>query len=355
MSSRFIGIVSLVALLAASSAHAQSRKRGRGRGRSPATESSSGSRSSSQPPSSLVAPSPPVETTPPPPPPDLQPKPAEPATPPDADSSPENDADRPRISLMPLVLVGVEPLWEGRVFRHTEFTNPNVRRYDARGYPAIALNAEVFPLVKVGAKFLRGFGVTLHYARAFGFQSSSARLGADVDARSMPVDTSFTRYAAGLRYRIHTNAESQTPFVFGVSASLAGWRFDFGPELPRDVDLELPTAIYRAVRIGFDAGLEVRPVTFYAAASYLHAFSVVPPNTRELDVRTYPYLPGAVGMGGEFRGAVGVRVVRWLEVRLSVEYAILGFHLKPLEGRPDSPARVLDSYLSAGLGPYVSF
>ena len=63
----------------------------------------------------------------------------------------------------------------------------------------------------------------------------------------------------------------------------------------------------------------------------------------------------APGMGGQFRGAVGVRATRWLEIRLSVEYGILAFHMKPLEGRRDSPARVLDSYGSVGLGPYVNF
>jgi hypothetical protein len=347
-------IVSLVALLSASSAHAQGRKRG-GRGRGRSTESSI-TKVQSPPPSSLVeAPPPPADSPPPPPPVDSKPTTAEPATPASADSGPEDDATRPpRISLLPLVLVGVEPLWEGRVFRHTEFTQPNVRRYDARGYPSIALVAEVYPFVNVRSKFLRGFGITGQYARAFGFESSSARFG-DADANTLPVDTSFTRYAAGLRYRIHPNPESQTPFVFGISAGVSGWRFDFGPELPRDPYLELPTALYRMVRFGFDAGLEVKPVTFYAAASYLHGFSVVPPNPRELDVVTYPYLLGASGMGGEFRGAVGVRVIRWLELRLSVTYGILAFHLKPLEGRADSPARVLDSYLSAGLGPYVSF
>jgi hypothetical protein len=355
MSSKFILIVSLFALLSASSAHAQGRKRGRGRGRSAPTESLT--RVPSPPPSSLFdTPPAPVDTAPPPPPfTDSSPKPpAESATPASADSGPEGDAPRPRISLLPLVLAGVEPLWEGRVFRHTEFTQPNVRRYDARGYPSIALSAEVYPLVNVRSKFLRGFGITGHYARAFGFESSSARFG-DADANAIPVDTSFTRYAAGLRYRIHTNPESQMPFVFAIAAGVSGWRFDFGPQLPRDPYLEVPTALYRMVRFGVDAGLEVRPVTFYAALTYLHAFSVVPPNPREIDLITYPYLLGAPGMGGEFRGAVGVRVIRWLELRLSVTYGILAFHLKSLEGRADSPARVLDSYLSAGLGPYVSF
>jgi hypothetical protein len=92
----------------------------------------------------------------------------------------------------------------------------------------------------------------------------------------------------------------------------------------------------------------------YGAAYYLHAFSVAAPNTRAIDNTTDPYLANAPGMGGEFRGAVGVRIAPWIEVRASVEYAITAFRLQPLaDGWPTD--RVLDSYLSAGLGPYVNF
>jgi len=356
MSPKFMGIVSLVALLAASSAHAEPRKKGgRGKGRSTRAESSSsGSMTMVAPPSSLLAPpSPPVDSAPPT---NSTPTvaPPESGAPASADSPADADADRPRIALMPLVLAGVEPLYEGRVFRQSEGMQPDLRRYGAIGYPSVALTVELHPLANVKSKFLRGFGVTLHLARAFGFESDSARLAAFAAGNTPPVDTSFMRYAAGLRYRIHMNPESETPFVLGISASLRRWYFTFAPELPLGPDLEVPTADYRMGRFGFDGGLEVKRVTFYAAAYYLHGFSVAAPNTRELDAVTHPYLANAPGMGGEFRGAVGVRLARWIELRLSLECAIMAFHLKPLQegGTAD---RVLDSYLSAGLGPYVSF
>lgn len=253
-----------------------------------------------------------------------------------------------------MVLLGVEPLLEGRIFRQSEGMQADARKYGALGYPSVALTAELYPFANVKSKFLRGFGVTLHFASAFGFESDSARLGAFADRDMPPAETSFMRYAAGLRYRIHANPESETPFVFGISASFRRWNLTFVPEQPLGPDLEAPTANYRMGRFGFDAGLEVKRFTFYAAAYYLHAFSVAAPNTRELDAVTYPYLGNAPGMGGEFRGAVGVRLVRWIELRLSVEYAIMAFHLKPLQ-EGGSPDGVLDSYLSAGLGPYVSF
>ena len=252
-------------------------------------------------------------------------------------------------------MVGVEPQWEGRYFRHTEFTAPNVRSYDANGYASLALAAEVFPLLKVGPKFWRGFGVTFRYARAFGFDSDSTRLAAPLRGRSLPVDTDFSRYAVGLRYRIPLNPDSRTPFVLATSASLCGWNFDFDPELPRGPDLETPTAAYRMIRFGFDGSFHLRPVTFFMAFHYLHAFSIAAPSSRQLDELQYPHLPSAVGMGGEIRGAVGLTIWRWLDLRLSAEYAVLAFHLKPVEGRVDEPARVVDTYVAVGLGPYVSF
>jgi len=256
---------------------------------------------------------------------------------------------------LPVVMVGIEPQWEGRYFRHTEFTAPNVRSYDAHGYASLALAAEVFPLAKIGPKFWRGFGVTLRYARAFGFDSDSKRLGAPSREPSRPVDTDFSRYAVGLRYRIPLNPDSLTPFVLATSASLCGWDFDFGPELPRGPDLEVPTAAYRMIRLGFDGSFHLGPVTFFGAFHYLHAFSIAAPSSRQLDELRYPHLPTAVGMGGEIRGAVGFTIWRRLELRFSAEYALLAFHLQPVEGRADEPARVVDAYLAVGLGPYVSF
>jgi hypothetical protein len=253
-----------------------------------------------------------------------------------------------------MVLVGAEPLWEGRVFRQSEGLQPERRKYGAIGYASVAVTAELYPLANVKTKFLRGFGVTLQFARAFGFESDSARLEHFGAWNEPPAETSFLRYAAGLRYRIHVNPESETPLVVGISASMRRWFFSFNPQLPLGPDLEVPTADYRMVRFGGDAALEVKRLAFYGSAYYLHGLSVLAPNTRSLDTVAYPYLANAPGMGGEFRGAVGVRLARWIELRLSVEYAIMAFHLQPLrEG--DAPDRVLDSYLSAGLGPYVNF
>jgi hypothetical protein len=351
---KFLGILSMAAVVAASSAHAEPRKKGGSRAKSKAKDSSS--LTLVPPPSSLVESSSPPVSSPPPPPPDA--KPATPSEPPPAaaaDSPPDTDADsdKPRPALLPLVMVGAQPQWEGRIFRQSEASLPDVRKYGALGYPSVALTAEINPLANSKSKFLRGLGVTLQFARAFDFQSDSTRLGGFADPNTMPVDTSFMRYAAGLRYRIHTNPESEMPFVLGISASLRRWSFAFATE-PMGPDVEAPTANYRLLRFGLDGGLEIKRVTLYAAAYYLHGLSIGAPNTREVDAASEPYLGNAPGMGGEFRGAIGVRLSRLIELRATVEYAIMAYHLRTFrEGDP--PDQVLDSYLSAGLGPYVGF
>jgi len=260
-----------------------------------------------------------------------------------------------RTNPTPVIVLGVASLWEGRFFRHTEFTAPNLRSYDANGYPSFSLEAELFPFANVGSSFWRGFGFSLRYAQAFGFDSESARLGAPQHMRWLPVDTSFSRYAVGLRYRIPVHPESRLPLDLAVSASLCGWNFDFGAELPRGPDLEAPTAAYRMIRLGGSVGVRLLPVTLLWTLSYLHAFSIAAPSSREIGDLKYPHLPTAVGVGAEIRGAVGVAIWRSLEIRLSAEYAVLAFYLRPLAGRADEPARVVDAYAAVGLGPYASF
>ena len=369
-SSKLIGVVTVVALLAAPHVEAQRGKKGprRNKGRSETTQPKPADSAAPRPPATAVTPQPapvtpkpaPVASPPPPPRPDAKtPPPAGPPAPQQAPAEPTATSAEAPVPTLPLVTLGIEPQWEGRYFRHSEFTAPNVRSYDASGYASLALTAEVFPLVNVGPKFWRGFGLTLHYARAFGFQSDSTRLAAQQQQqprpRTLPVDTDFSRYAVGLRYRIPLNPGSLTPFVLAASASLCGWRFDFGPELPRGPDLETPTADYRMIRFGIDASYRLRPVTFFAAMSYLHAFSIAAPSSRQLDELRYPHLPTAVGLGAEIRGAVSVAIWRRLELRLSGEYAVLAFHLKSVEGRADEPARVVDAYVALGVGPYVTF
>ncbi|MET0594161.1 MAG: hypothetical protein ABW133_15780 [Polyangiaceae bacterium] len=256
---------------------------------------------------------------------------------------------------LPLFTFGVEPRWEGRFYRHAEFTAPNVRSYDANGYVAIAGSLELYPLARADVGLWQNLGVAVRYAQAFGFQSNSARLGLPVRRSSLPVDTSFVRYALELRYRMKLRPQSPRSAILGVAAGYGRWDFDFSDGLPRGPDIEAPTADDRMARLGVDLSAAFGPVSIFGAATYLHAFTIVPPSSRELDKLRYLHLFSAVGEGAEFRLGAGLALWRALELRASLEYAVMVYNLKPLEGRNDEPGRVIDSYVSAGLGPYFRF
>ena len=341
-SSRLIAVVWLVALFAARDAHAQHRTQPAPKRDPPKAAIRPLAGAKAKQPASTYPAGAQLRTR------------ASPPEQPHAAPASKEGAPRPPITPLPFAVVGVEPRWEARFFRHTEFTAPDVRSYNANGYAAIALAAELYPLSSVGSTFWRGLGVNFGYMHSIGLQSDSTRLGDLAGVQSVPVDTQFSRYTAGLRYRLAVNPQSSVPLVLATSASYCGWDFDFGPELPRGPDLEIPTADYRMVRLGIDAGLSLSPFTFFTALSYLHAFSVEAPSTRELASLQYPHLVTAEGMGAEIRAAVGV-VVRRVELRLSAEYAVLAFHLEPIRGRQDRAALVVDSYVSFGVGAHVRF
>jgi hypothetical protein len=357
--SKRFGLVALVGLLAAASAaQAEPHKKGtrgaksRGKDSSIQRVDSPGASSSRSDASMYTSPfdPPPAQASlptsaPPPPAPQT-------ATPPERDEAASETAPpSPRPDFLPMLVVGIQPLWEGRVLRQNDATGWTFRKYGAIGFPSVELAGEVYPLANGPSKFLRGFGLTGQYARAFGFQSDSTFVG-DTTYPQSPVDTSFSRYSGGLRYRLPVNPESEKPFVLGFSASYSGWSYNFA-EAQQAV--ETPTASYRMAKVGVDGSLQIRPVTFYGYVSYLHAFSITAPATREIDTLRAPHLPNAVGAGFDLRGAVGVRVLRWLEIRASVQYGLLAYELKSLDGDDYPSVRALDSYLSAGLGPYVSF
>jgi hypothetical protein len=256
---------------------------------------------------------------------------------------------------LPIVVVGIEPRWEARYYRHTEFTAPNVRAYDANGYAAIAASIELYPLARAARGFWQNLGLSLRYAQAFGFESESIRLGRLADLPPLPVDTSFVRYAIGMRYRMKLSRDEPRSPMLGIAAGYSRWIFDFSDALPRGPDLEAPTAYYQMAFLGVDASFPIGPVTISGAVTYLHGVSIAAPSSRELDDLQYWHLFTAVGEGAELRLGAGLALWGPLEMRLSLEYALLVYHLRPLRGRADEPGRVIDSYVSAGLGPYVRF
>jgi hypothetical protein len=248
----------------------------------------------------------------------------------------------------PMLSVAPAGEWDYRHFRHTEFTAPNVRQYDANGYFVAALAAEVYPAARQGAPFWQDIGLTLDVARSAGLVSQSTRLGAANDPPVyVPVGTTFVRYGVGLRYRFALPAPTADAVVLGASIGYGAHRFEFDEKtLPPQSDLEVPRARYDLMRIGVDVRAPVGPVMFVGSATFLHAFSV-----GSLGNRT----PAGTAEGVEAAIGVAVRVWQPVSVQASARYAVLVFNLQPLQGREgDRPARVTDSYVTLSIGPVVS-
>jgi hypothetical protein len=254
---------------------------------------------------------------------------------------------------LPMLVVSPTIGWQYRHFRHTETSVPNERRYDANGFPAVGLSAEVFPAAKERIPFWQDLGLTLDFSRALGIKSQSARLG-ETGARpaTVPVDTSFVRYGVGLRYRLPLAARTADPIAIGASVGYGAYRFGFdegfGANALRPApDLEVPNARYDLVVIGADLRAPLGLVAFSANAIYLHAFSV-----GTLGNRT----PSGTADGVDLAIGVSVRLLKPLWLKVSADYAVLAFDLRPLAGREgDLPGRVVDSYVTVSTGPVVSF
>ncbi|MET0595264.1 MAG: hypothetical protein ABW133_21370, partial [Polyangiaceae bacterium] len=327
IASKRVGLVALVGLLSAASvAQAEPRKKGsrskaKGGASSMQRVDSPGSSSSES--INYASPFDPPPAPPPSSTPSTPPPAPESAAPPERDAPQESETGpvAPRPDFLPIVVAGLEPLWEGRVMRQNDATGRTFRKNGAIGFGSFEIGGEVYPLSNGPSKFLRGFGLTFQYSRSLGFQSDSAFVG-DLTPAQDPVDTTFSRYSAGLRYRLPVNAEGKTPIVLGASASYSGWSYRYA-QLPEQQNIEVPTSSYQMARIGIDGSVIVRPVTFYANVYYLHALSVVPSTNREMAAVRAPPLPNGVGTGAELRGAVGVRVLKWLEVRASVQYGLM--------------------------------
>jgi hypothetical protein len=257
-------------------------------------------------------------------------------------AAPARAEDLPMLAFAPAIE------WGYRHFRHTEFTAPNERRYDANGYLAVALAAEIYPGAKTHLPFWQDLGLTLDYARAAGLVSHSKRLGNALDPPMyVPVDTTFVTYGVGLRYRLPLTARAANAVVLGGAIGYGAHRFEFDQSvLPVERDLEVATAHFDLLRMGVDARAPIGPVVVLGRATFLHAFSVGPLGNRT---------PAGTAEGLE--AAIGLAVHVWqpISVQASARFAAMFFDLSPLQGREgDLPGSVVDSYVTLSAGPVVS-
>lgn len=170
---------------------------------------------------------------------------------------------------------------------------PNLRPYDADFVPAVHVAVELYP---VGRGFLRGLGAVGRYDRAVAVTSETSE--------GVPVDTAWTQFAAGARYRTRVSGAT-----VGVGAAYGQIDVSFDPAaLPAD---EAPSAGYKFVEFAVDGRADVGGVALFGGVAGLWVVDAGPTAAR---------FRGASAFGAAAHAGVAVPVAPHLEARASVRY-----------------------------------
>ena len=221
--------------------------------------------------------------------------------------------------------VGFEVL--NRKLEYSQVATSNLRRYDLNLYGQAALGAEFYPLALMRDDLLAGLGVEFGIAFAPWLQS---RLASVTDA----FPTSTTRIDAGLRFNIvpiKSFPLAITPYVgvrtqsFVVSPLSDGRRID-----------GLPNIGLIGLRVGLAVDVPVVPgwVNVFGRFGIMPAFGAG-------EIISPAFFPSGSAFGLEANAGVGVRVLPFLQVRGSFEFARYNFTFN---------TQPTDTYVAAGAG-----
>jgi hypothetical protein len=210
--------------------------------------------------------------------------------------------------------------FRSRHFSYNDGRSANLRPYDVDGVPSIGAALEVHPFGRDVSSPLAGLGIAGDFQTAVALDSR-APSGAEVS-------TSWTRFDAGLRYRLRYRGVEG-----GVIAQYGQEAFGFsGSSIVR----ELPEVRYGFGRGGLDVRVPLGPIAVRAEAAYLLVLS-------------------AGGVGGRFRstsangveGALGASLplTRILEARAYATYARYFYAFSPEVGDPNVAGGALDEMM----------
>ena len=215
--------------------------------------------------------------------------------------------------------------FRSRHFRYNEARTRSLAPYDVDGVPSIGAAVEIHPFGREVRSPLAGLGIVGVLQSAVGLESQGP-----VGAR---VQTSWTRFDAGLRYRLRWRGVEG-----GVTGQYGREAFGFSGGTPAQ---DLPDARYGFGRGGLDVRVPIGPIAIRAQAAYLLVLS-------------------AGGVGGRFRdastngveGSLGASLplTRLLEVRAGVTYARYLYAFSPAVG----DARVAGGALDEMFGGQVA-
>lgn len=287
---------------------------------------------------------PPVKETRPTRPPEPAPNKAEKAPPPEEPESrgEPGPAPEPKGKRKPTFLVidlGAEVL--NRRLEYTQVATSNLRRYDLAIYGQLAVGLEFYPLALVRDDLLAGLGVEFGLATAPWLQSRLASI-----TEAFP--TSTTRIDAGVRFSISPIkgfALNFAPYIgirsqsFTVGALPDGRRID-----------GLPNIGFVGLRAGLAIDLPVVPrwVNFFGRFGIIPVFG-------SGEIISPAFFPNGGAFGLEGQAGIGVRILPFLQVRGSFDFARYGLTFNTQPTDPYVAAGAVDTYLGGKASLRLTF
>lgn len=294
---------------------------------------------------------PPEPVKPPPdeePPPPKEKTPTRPPDPPRAEKEketppePEARGEPRKAKYKPIFLrveAGVEVL--NRSLEYSQVATSNLRRYDLPVYGQLFLGAEFYPLALVRDDLLAGLGIEFGLGLAPWLQS---RLSAPPD----PFPTSATRVDAAVRFSISPIpgfALNIAPYLgirtqsFTVGALSDGRRID-----------GLPNIGFVGLRAGVALDVPLVP----GWLNLFGRFGIVP-IFGSGEIISPTFFPNGSAFGLDINAGLGVRVLPFLQVRASFEFASYGLTFNTQPTDPYVAAGATDAYRGGKVSLRLSF
>jgi hypothetical protein len=214
-----------------------------------------------------------------------------------------------------------------RDFTYVDRLTPTLRSYSLFAAPLGVVDAELYPLARLGTPVLKDFGVTFDYAIAFGLSSA--------DSGGTSVSTAWSMFDVGAHERIHVGRSG----LLGVHAGYGQMTYSFNGGL--EATAELPGVQYRYVRGGADARVALGPFSVYGSGSYLDVLSTGPMGT---------YFARASVGGLEGRVGIARTLGSGFEVSLELAYTRFFYSLNPQPGDAYVAGGALDQMAFGSLG-----
>jgi hypothetical protein len=207
-----------------------------------------------------------------------------------------------------------------RRFSYVDRVTSSLRPYSLGGAPMASVAGAIYPLAFTRVAFVRDFGVTGDYARAFAFSSE--------DSTGARVDTTWQSFDVGGTERIRLSRA----LLANVSVGYGENDFQFNQSLA-GAAAALPSVAYRFVRAGADLRATVSAFSFFGGGSYLDLLSTG--YTSQLFPRQ------SVG-GVEGHLGASYALARRFEVSIGATYARVFYSFNPVPGNADVAGGALD-------------